>query len=175
MWLPTRRDECEWPRARARPDHGATTELDNAIEDTLALPSIVQYHQCGTAAATRVFDDLIHQFDALRVEIVVRLVEEQQAWRSEDETGQCEPALHARREPAHSFHSRMGKANALQYRVDPRFGDAEHAHREEEVLGSRQVLVQTRRVRQKSDVPADLDGVAKKVVAMNPSLPCRRA
>ena len=103
MRLPACGHERERPSARARPDHGAAAKFNDTVEHVFALPSIVQHDQRGTASNSSFCDDFIHQFDALRVEVVVRLVEKQQTRRTQNQSSQREAALHPGRKPAHSF------------------------------------------------------------------------
>ena len=175
MRLPARGNECERPSAGARRDHRAASQFDDAIEYALALSAIVQDDQRGTAGSTSFPDDFIHQFDALRVEVVVWLVKEQQARRSHNQPRQRESALHPRGKTAHSLVSRLPETHALQDWLNPRFADPKHSCCKLQIFDGRQVVVEAGGMRQESDVTANLDGVAHQMVTANPSLASRGA
>ena len=69
----------------------------------------------------------------------------------------------------------MPKTNALEDGLNPGFTDAKHPRRKLQVFHRRQVVVEARCVRQKSDVPANLDGGAHEMMTANPAFPSRRA
>jgi hypothetical protein len=168
MRQPTRRYQRKWPRTRTGSDHDSAAELDHAIEHALALSAVVQHDKRRAPAFTSILDHLIHEFDALGIEVVVWLVEQQQPGLAHDEARERQPPLHPGRETPHSLISSVKQAHPLECRIDDRLGDPEHPGREYEVLLSRQVVVQARRVREEPDVAAHLDRIADQVMSVHP-------
>ena len=88
-------DERERSATWTRSNDSASTEFDDAIEHPLALPPVMKHYQRRTSTAAGVLDDFIYEFDALRVEVVVRLIEKQQTWAPQDESREGQAPLHS--------------------------------------------------------------------------------
>ena len=128
----------------------------------------MQHHERRTSSTPGVLDDFIHQFDALRVEVVVRLIKQEQAWRSKNEASESQPSLHARRKTPHPFVVDVTQPDTFERRANPVFAHAQHARGEDEVLGRSEVVVEAGGVGKEPDVPPDFDRVLYQVVSENP-------
>jgi hypothetical protein len=68
----------------------------------------------------------------------------------------------------------MCETDPIERAGDSSFGNAKHAGCEHEVFGCGQVLVETRRVREKPDMPAHVNSVPNEVMPVDPPFAHRR-
>ena len=100
---------------------------DQLVGDRLDLAQQVRGEQHGAAAVGEVAQQPAHPGDALRVEAVGRLVEDQHARVAEQRVRDAEPLAHAERVGADALARRRAReADAVEQLVDLAAVDAEH-------------------------------------------------
>lgn len=86
----------------------------------------MERHERGTSDPDYVGDRRIHEFDAGRVEIAVRLVQEQYLGTPQDEPRKRQSALHTGGETPHAIVRDVGQPNTLKKAVNWGTRNAEH-------------------------------------------------
>ena len=141
----------------------------------LDLAQQVRGQQHGAAAVGEVAQQVAHPADALGVEAVGRLVEDQDLGVAEQRVRDPEPLAHAQRVLAHALARRRAvEADVAEQVVDATLVDAERQGGDGERLAPAPPGVLCAGVEQDADPPARVGQVA--VAARRaPSLPRRRA
>lgn len=125
----------------------------------------MQRHQCRATAAPDLADHPVHERNAARVEIAVRLIEEEHLWSTEHEACECEPLFHSGGEAARADVGHVHEVDALEQRVQGRLRDSTHVRGEAQIFPGREIVVQSWGVAEEHDVLADRIGLAGEVVS----------
>ena len=109
---------------------------DHVVDRLLHLGEQVRGDQDGVAERGLVADEGPQPLDALRVEAVGRLVQDEDLWIPEQGRGQLQPLPHAQRELAHPTPGHVGQADQVEGLVHPGHRETgSEGHRLQVVLG----------------------------------------
>ena len=104
---------------RAGPDEPAAVEDDDPVGDLLHLVELVAGDQHGAALVGEVAQQPAQPADAVRVEAVGRLVEDEDARVAEQRGGQAEALPHAEGVAAHLAPAGVAQPDEVEHLVGP--------------------------------------------------------
>ena len=142
-------------------DDPPTADHDELVGDDLDLAEQVGREEHRAALVGEMAQQAAHPVDALGVEAVGRLVEDEDLGVAHERTGQPEPLTHAERVVAHAAAGLVvGEADEAEHLLDPALGHPHLQRGETEHLAAGPARVLGRGVEHDADVPTGVGQVA---------------
>jgi hypothetical protein len=130
----------------------AARQHDHVVDCLRHLAEQVAGDEHGPALRRQFAEQAAEPADAIRVEPVERLVEDQHARVTEQRPGQAEPLAHAEREPADAAARDVGQPDQAEHLVDPAAGQAGRGGDDPQVLGGAAARVEGVAVQRGADL-----------------------